>query len=326
MLAEKRHDSRNRPRRSNCWKQANLFGTMLILSSSCRPLTKQPQPVPRTSETAICTAMPVRCSGNRFFLIVPGKRPLRLYLDSAGNEVLFRDVVTARKLPVIQEGKMTLTRVSFGPLPAPRARRGRLLVFKRFRAPAFEEEHADGVLGPNWFAGRRWRMDLARCKLDLCSHLPRIRGSVVPMELSKAGFATVQIAVAGESTTVLVDTGAHTRVTDALRRATPGPAIRPISFLGGHRFDEWHRSHPGWPYVPAGEAHTHAPMLKVPSVRLGGVDLGPVWFVRRAPANFRFMSKWTVRPVHGALGNNALAGRTLLLDFRTPKFTLGRRP
>ena len=57
-------------------------------------------------------------------------------------------------------------------------------------------------------------------------------------------------------------------------------------------------------------------MIEVPSLTLGGVTLGPVWFTRRPDDAFHtFMSGMMDQPVEGALGGNAFAGRTFTLDY-----------
>ena len=77
--------------------------------------------------------------------------------------------------------------------------------------------------------------------------------------------------------------------------------------------------------VDSADARGGAPMILVPSVRLAGVDLGPAWFTRRADANFGdFMSRWTDRPVVGALGGSAFAHAELTLDYPAARLAVRR--
>ena len=68
--------------------------------------------------------------------------------------------------------------------------------------------------------------------------------------------------------------------------------------------------------VEKGEAGSGATMIQVPSVQVGGLTTGPVWFTQRADRNFLdYMSQWTDRTVVGALGGNALCSFRILLDI-----------
>lgn len=275
--------------------------------------------------TPSCRELPTHVVTDRFFLEVPGPKPLLLYLDSGGNEVLFNDVADERELPVTHDESLLLVELDFGDVPAPKHRDGRLLVFDRFDMPAAKIEGAGGVLGPGWFSGRRWRMDVGRQTLALCDAGVPVAGEAVFLGVSDAGFATVDVGMGGETLTLLWDTGAHTELTPDAVAAIGGPAVRAISFLQAHYFDAWHKAHPEWPFVEAGEAATKSDLLQIPSVTLGTTELGPLWVARRTDNNFsEFMSKWTDRPVVGALGNNAVVGRVVFIDYPAQQLTLVR--
>lgn len=262
---------------------------------------------------------------DRLLLTVPGEPETRLYLDSAGNEVLFTDVVEARGLPIGEDGTMRLVDLQFGELPPPVFRSGRMLVLDRFPGPMSKTERVDGVLGPGWFSYRIWRMDLAEGALAICREAPEAPGVEVALGTAQAGFASVDLQVGDDTLVLLWDTGAHTELTEEALIAAPGPAIRATSFLQASTFDRWRAEHPDWSVVENGEVGTGAARLQVPAARLGAVEVGPLWFVRREDANFAFMSRWTDRPVVGALGDNAVAGRVLVVDYPGQRLVVGPR-
>jgi hypothetical protein len=51
-------------------------------------------------------------------------------------------------------------------------------------------------------------------------------------------------------------------------------------------FERWHHTHPDWPVIQNAQTTTHAPMIRVPAIRLDGIDLGPAWFTERPNRNF----------------------------------------
>ena len=57
-------------------------------------------------------------------------------------------------------------------------------------------------------------------------------------------------------------------------------------------------------------------MIEVPEVRIGGLDVGPVWFTLRPDPNFlEFMSQMTDEIVRGAVGGSALKHLRVVLDY-----------
>lgn len=64
-------------------------------------------------------------------------------------------------------------------------------------------------------------------------------------------------------------------------------------------------------------------MIQVPSLQVGGLDTGPVWFTQRVDRNFvGYMSQWMDKTVVGALGGNALRNFRILLDYQTAQVHL----
>ncbi len=310
------------------WTTAVVFSCLLggcaSNSSSTSPASSGPKTPAVQSPRQACAALPVQTrSGRQFLRVAP---EVDLYLDSAGNEVLFTDVVETLALTPEQQGEMRLVNLDFKALPRPVYREGRMLVLDRFAAPMATDENASGVLGPSWFTSRRWKMDLTAGTLAICEGPLSPLPSVAFLGVSDAGFATVDVDVGSETLRLLWDTGAHTKLTPAAKEVVGGETIQATSFLGAAAFDRWRQEHAQWRYIEGAEATTGAAMLEIPSLKLGGAELGPLWVVRRPEANFsEFMSKWTDRPVAGALGNNALRGREVRMDYPAQQVSLGAR-
>jgi len=96
------------------------------------------------------------------------------------------------------------------------------------------------------------------------------------------------------------------------------------SFFGS----AWHRAHPTWRVVDDAQTSTHGAMLEVPSVTIGGLSTGPVWFTQRSDAGFHgFMSSMTSARVDGSLGGNALRTFSMTIDYprETPWFSATAR-
>ena len=56
-------------------------------------------------------------------------------------------------------------------------------------------------------------------------------------------------------------------------------------------------------------------MIQVPVVYIAGYDVGPVWFTRRADANFHsYLSQWMERRVEGALGGSLLQYFSMVVE------------
>ena len=68
--------------------------------------------------------------------------------------------------------------------------------------------------------------------------------------------------------------------------------------------------------IPQADEYQTEPMIRVPSVKVGGWEVGPVWFTRRADKNFHeFMSRFMDQTIEGALGGNALRSFRLTVDY-----------
>lgn len=186
-------------------------------------------------------------------------------------------------------------------------------------------DQADGFLGAKWFGRGVWTWDYANRHLWYRSSEPRACGQNIPLAFKTDGhgnrptnFARIAVGIDGHKLQMLLDTGAETLLTDAGSSALAdgGPRFRATSMLAATQFDELHKLHPDWPYVEHGQVKTNAAMLRVPTVRIGNVSTGPVWFTRRSDAAYRdFMSSMMDRPVVGSIGGNAFHGLVLTVDY-----------
>lgn len=158
-----------------------------------------------------------------------------------------------------------------------------------------------------------------------------------------AGRATtslprLQAIVDGEDLALLLATGAQVRLTSsaALELADGLPALRSTSFMTASTFERWHRRHPDWRVVENADADFNGeqPMIRVPNVRIGSCETGPVWFTRRPDDYFTdYGSLITGRdgvgdgmdsPVVGALGGSALAAFSVTISY--PRHLLFLQP
>lgn len=248
-----------------------------------------------------------------------GKK-LRFYTDSGGATLIFGTVAhdDGFALSGTGEGQTAmlppLACDAYIPDPrppgfrvAPDAMRTRLLV---------NDPNQSGVLGAFWLDNRTWTWDYPgralywRANGDVPNVTP---AHVVDLGFQKeagrhaSGFPRVSAEIDGVSYDFLLDTGAMSLVSHELRAS---------SFITASIAARWHSGHPGWPYVVHGEGGSHADMIRVANVRIGGYDSGPAWFAVRPDANFaHFMSQWMDKPVSGSIGGSVLRAFRMTIDY-----------
>src|SRR5262249_16159351 len=130
----------------------------------------------------------------------------------------------------------------------------------------------------------------------------------------------ISVVIDGENLDLLLDTGATTMLSpEAIRVLSDGrPAIRATCFIAAVHFEKWRKRHPDWRVIDKADLirNEREPMIEVPEVGIAGQTVGPVWFARRADANFhKYMSQWTDKQVEGALGGNALRHFCITVDY-----------
>lgn len=304
--------------------------------------------------------LPCRVEGNLFFAQprTLGGHTLRLWVDTAGGIYLFDDVVRRCELDVrtVEEDGETL-RVACLPaldpsasIPPPNNALGSLVVRPAADRPPLLGGH-DGMLGQAWFRGRTWTLDYPGRRLllhptrpanfDDSAHgldltMPGGDVDAGPDELPSA-FASLAVGLADASgedaSLMLLDTGATVSLTpDAHAELDDDePLVRATSFLEACLFDDLRHAHPTWRVVEradriSGEI-THGvyePMMEVPSVRIAGHTVGPVWFTRRRSVDFEWMSSLAACELVGALGGSGLHTFRVHLDYPSRRAVFDR--
>jgi len=280
--------------------------------------------------------VPTEFVRDRIFVIAHADgAPVCFFTDTGGGWNAISDLAQARlKLPQKGEVEVDGGRAMLvdgdalfrrSKIPAPTRGepwlRGMLVV-----APASQLMEGDGTLGSRWFAGHVWDIDYRRHTLQSLSSRPAPAGYrqlplgfLVDEHGQRAlNFPRVTITVDGRDIDVLLDTGASARLTTSAASVfgyEPDDDIG-TSFVIRSLFDRWQAAHPDWRTIPNADALVGFPMIEVPTLQIGGLEVGPVWFTLRPDRNFlEFMSQMTDEPVSGALGGSALKHLRLVLDY-----------
>jgi hypothetical protein len=298
------------------------------------PAAHDARRIPAFFDQGRVLAAPVSATGDTSYFI----------LDSGGgfNAIAASAVARFRLTPRVRgTGADTMSVVPFPPfidsmhLPRPKAGSpgpGYLAVTTMVdRFGAMYPVPLTGFLGGGWWADRVWRIDYPAEQLWLFprSVLPKAGGGALgPHEVrltfrTKHGrrptnFARFRAEVGGDTLDLLFDTGATTQFSDsAMAIVHDGrPAARGGSFISSEIFDRWHQQHPEWRVIPRGEMRTHAAMIEVPSMRLGGYAIGPVWWEERGSADFhRLMDPLMDKPIQGSLGGAAFRHLAITVDY-----------
>lgn len=194
-------------------------------------------------------------------------------------------------------------------------------------------EQADGFVGAKWFENGIWTWDYAAAHLLYRTSLAQSCPGGIPISFkTNAGhrpndFARIEVNIDGRELPMLLDTGAETLLTKAAASEIDdgGPVFRAATMLEASQFDALHSEHPDWKYIAGAQVTTNAPMLLVPSIKIGQIDSGPVWVTRRSDAAYRdFMSSMTDRPVVGSIGGNAFHGLIVTIDFKNGRVWIER--
>jgi len=290
--------------------------------------------------------IPAEFVRDRIFVVVngPDGKPVRFFTDTGGGWNAISEGTQRRlKLPHSGNTQLDAERAALvdaselfrrSNVPAP-VRNEAWLHGMLVVAPAEEDMEGDGTLGSRWFAGHIWDIDYGRHTLRVLQKAPassHFRALAMGFRTSNKGardlnFPRVTITVDGQDIDVLLDTGASARLLPAAATqlgAEPGSYIG-TSFVIRSIFEAWKAAHPDWRTLADADAagSRQHPMIEVPRVRIGDVEIGPVWFTQRPDSNFlEFMSNETDRTVSGALGGSALRYLHLVLDYPAAKMYL----
>lgn len=301
-----------------------------------------------------CTAVPAgrlvptQFAAGRIFAIwrLTGDRSLRLYTDTGGGMIsLYPNAVTRIGVPVDTSrwarggttGETLVAKIPikdgdplFPPVKLRDSTNVTLLVQNDGPAPNDESGLSwDGRLGAFWFLGGVWTFDYPRQQLFFSESEPvepRDPACWIPIgfQTDSSGrrsniFPRIAATIDGETIQFLLDSGARTEIRESVHQfIEPSTSrFRAASFIGEKRFREWRVRHPEWSFVQGAEVGAdNSDMILVPSVKVGGQEVGPVWFTVRPTRSFPdFMSQYTDLPVEGALGGSAWQRVTLIVDY-----------
>ncbi|HEU0277507.1 MAG TPA: hypothetical protein VFQ95_06795 [Rhodanobacteraceae bacterium] len=195
-----------------------------------------------------------------------------------------------------------------------------------------EESRVDGVIGAGYMPRYTWTFDYPSQKLWL-----EPAGWTAPADMHRAklgyltrtdgswgtGFARLRLEVAGEALDLLLDTGATAKPSAAGLAATHLATVHGYgvtSYITRSVLERWHRQHPAWRVVEAGDdifgAESATRLIEVPTVRVAGWEIGPVWFTEREDVNFNpGISQYTDQRVEGSAGANIFAHFVMTLDY-----------
>jgi hypothetical protein len=291
------------------------------------------------------TPLPVRFDANRILLapVTVQGDTLPFLLDTGGGANMLYSA-TVRRLGLLPdtvgagpERAVLVAPPAFSPdrtlPPFPPGPRGRAELLVVDPPPGLGEGHA-GFLGRTWFADRVWTLDYpGRALLWHPQGLPTPpTGPAIPLGFqtdSTGGrtthFPRMQAVIDGDTLDLLFDTGATVQLGDSAWRALGDgqPRIRGTSFISTSVLERWIAHHPDWRVVPNAERTMR--FIEVPSIRIGEVTTGPVWFIERGDRNFtEYMSQWMDRPIVGALGGSAFRELVMVADYPAARLWVHR--
>jgi lysophospholipase L1-like esterase len=192
-------------------------------------------------------------------------------------------------------------------------------------APMGMPADSDGNIGQNWFAGHIWTWDYPHGTLTIekpgwqpapAAHVVRVTFREATRTMPALHFPRLTVVIAGEPTSVLLDTGATTILTPEAQALIGGPRLRATSMIVASRIAAWRKAHPDWRVIEHGQSGTGSTMIEVPDVKVAGFEVGPIWFTSRPDSNFHeMMSGGMDAQVEGAIGGNAFHSLRMTVDY-----------
>jgi len=309
-----------------------MRSALLFALALCAPIVV-PLPVRAASD------LPAVMAGNVVVLVpcVPGHGPIRLLLDSGGYDLVDRSAIARfdlRSSPIVLGAKprVAVDVPPFVPGASLPPSSTRWLVARPGALRDGFYAEIDATLGPSWLVAHPVTIDYPGHRVTLTS--ASARAISVPLavksyrppatSLPAPALATLQVTVAGERLTMLLDTGATARIRPIYRALMPDrSAVRQVNFADPTLLARWHRLHPAWRYIAAGAEEpgdprgTYGAMILVPDLRVGSAHAWPTWFVARNDAStYRALSRAVGRAVSGDLGGEALRRWRVTFNLR----------
>jgi hypothetical protein len=257
-------------------------------------------------------ALPTRCAAGLFYLepVTVAGKTMSLLADTGGGTFVTRRCAQrcGMRATALLGGRSRLP--TFRPeawIPEPTGGEKWL---------PLNDEEGDGMLGQRWFAGGVWTFDYPGEKLIL-RHRPLAPTDEMAAHSGPLGFRhewglrtsnhpRFVVTIDGESMDALLDTGATVwpspQALKVMDHSTPG--ARATSFVSADLFDRWRTAHPEWRVIVDGCEKSHESLIEVSVIQVANLRAGPVWFTRRAAANYAWMSSFMDNPMAASVGGN----------------------
>jgi hypothetical protein len=289
----------------------------------------------RADEQQAPVVIPTVYEGGRFFAtprVAADGTPMKLWLDTDASGFIFSESVARWKLPIVPDPNGKQTRwarlpefASDASIPAPAGRDGRLVVFTRDAADRRDPilNGFDGQLGASWFQGGRWTFDYPARRVLLRGPLTAADGARVRVafphdasgsRIDGGEYPNIVVTIGGAPHPMAFDVAASVVLNVAAKKRFlyDLPNLRATSFVKRSVLAAWHAKNPDWPVFENVGFEPGITAIRVPSVRLESINLGPVWFTTR-PGDDVFDGPDA--SLDGKLGANALFERVVTLDY-----------
>lgn len=263
---------------------------------------------------------------DRFFVLLSSQGvQAKLLLDSGGNTGIHPEFAWYWMTPGadVKDGKLKFGIESpFDSLPWDTLQKG----YIRLLPPQDEETNLirklaqDGIIGHGWLGTGVWKFDYPKKTLTLLSGTEKSRSGIkVPLFFKGEGFyyPRFRIEVDGKPLDMLLDTGATSFFSPVAQKELGlTQAFSASSFIRESIFSEWQRQHPEWKVIPQGDRFGKNDLIRVPKLKIGDLEVGPVWFAKRPNKAYdEFMSKFMDCKCAGAVGGNVLRSFEIVVDY-----------
>ncbi|MCD6064906.1 MAG: hypothetical protein K0R82_2817 [Flavipsychrobacter sp.] len=180
----------------------------------------------------------------------------------------------------------------------------------------------DLFLGQNYFMDKAWTIDYPNRQIWVNTPLSTADSNVQPLGFKKNehgekifGHPSMYIVVDGETIPVLFDTGATLVLSENGKKFFgTGEKTKGGSFIAASLFDKWRKQHPEWKYYP--KADHIQDVIEVPTLTIGGQEVGPVLFAKRPDENWsQGMIHSMDKVVKGAIGGSGLKYLKVVIDY-----------
>ncbi len=188
-------------------------------------------------------------------------------------------------------------------------------------------DQLDLFLGQNFFMGQSWTIDYPQQQLWINTPLSAVDEGVpnvqrLGFQRNAAGKAVfghprMHIVVDGEEIDMLFDTGASLVLSENGKKVfNTNEKTLGGSFIATSVFDKWRKTHPEWKYYE--KADLAGDVIEVPVVKIGGYEVGPVLFAKRADEAWsKGMIQTMDSVVRGAIGGSALKFFKVTIDYNS---------